>query len=169
MKKFFISLFVCISSICFLGSCDTMTYASSYRDNEDIIIRNGICYVYYENPSTTFLNTLRINDGSYYYWYANQYIPVYFPRWYDWSPYRSFYFNGNRWLWRDRIGYNHDAFRKKYVYPDFRQYPYKRTPNHSMNSMRRRNVSIPTPPQKRIGGNFGNMRKTPNNNFGRRR
>ena len=172
MKKFIISFIVCLSSIFLLGSCDTMTYATStsYGYSDDIIVRNGVCYIYYENPTTTFLNTLHIIDGSYYYWHSDRYIPVYFPRWHDWSPYRHSYFNGNRWLWKDRVVYNHDAFRKRFAYPDFRRHPYKMNPRPTINFMRRKNISIPNPPQKRIGGSFGNMRRIPNNNhFGGRR
>lgn len=177
MKKFFIALMICFASICTFSSCDTITYAAStsygYDDYVDnVVIRNNVCYVYYENPTITFLNTLKIIDGYYYYWYTDRYIPVYFPRWYSWSPYRHFYYNGGRVMWRDRIHYNHDAFRRDYRYPDYRQYPNSRYPkyNSPTDVMNMRKVGKPQNQQNRMGGSFGNMRKTPNNNhFGGRR
>lgn len=177
MKKFFIALMICIASICGFSSCDTITFAAStpygyddYRDN--IVIRDNVCYIYCENPSISLLSTLRIIDGYYYYPYYNRNIRVEFPMWYSWSPYRHFYYDGGRVMWRDRVRYNHDAFRRNYKYIDYRQYPIPRYPkyNNPIDIMHRRNVGKPQNPQNRIGGSFGNMRKIPNDNhFGGRR
>ena len=126
MKKLFtISLF-CVVALATFTSCATASvaydeiYSPHYYDDENIVVVDNICYVYYENPTTVFLNTLYLIDGAYYYWYFDRYIPVIFPRWYAWSPHRYFYFHENRWMWRDRIHYNHADYRRTHHWKDYR-------------------------------------------------
>ena len=74
-----------------MGNCN-------YRYNENIVVSGNTCYVYYSNPTASFLNTLRIINGSYHYFYNGRYIPVIFPRWRMWKPERYYYYNRDRWI-----------------------------------------------------------------------
>lgn len=96
---------------CLVTGLNDFTY-EQYENNEYVVVNDGVCYVYYAQPSTTFLNTLYVNDGAYYYWYVDKYIPVVFPRWKAWSPQRFFYYDRNRWMWRNRRNYNSIDFRR---------------------------------------------------------
>lgn len=160
MKKIvlFIALFATVIFTC--TSCVTaQTFDTTYHpyDLEDnLVIENDVCYVYYTNPTTLFLNSLHIIDGAYYYWNVNKYIPVIFPKWEVWSPHRYFYYDRNRWLWRDRYHYNHEQYRRNQHWIDHRK------PHHP-------NVS-PTPHKPRPHQHFNNrhqpnnMRSVPNRN-----
>lgn len=175
MKRFFISLIVCIAFVYTFTSCDTITYTTtpSYASEEyydNIVVRDETCYVYYDMPSITFLNSLHIIDGYFYYWHINRYIPVHFPRWNDWKPYRYYYYNSGRLEWRDGMRCNNDAFRKKNAHPKFISYQSHRKRNQPIDVMRRKNISIPKQSHNQIKSKFGKLRKIPHNgNFGGRR
>lgn len=123
MKKYILFIAMCLSLTLTFASCVTTAsaYTQSYYDDDEIVIVDGTCYVYYTNPTTAFLNTLRIVDGSYFYVYNGGYLPVVFPRWEVWSPYRYFYYHQNRWYWRDRHHYDHYAYRKNTHWTDYRK------------------------------------------------
>lgn len=116
MKKYIESFIVCITILLGLTSCIDLQafddiYQPYYNDN-NIVIVNDVCYVYYERPTTLFLNSLYVNDGRYYYHYADRYIRVVFPNWDVWSPNRYFYYEIDRWLYRDRYNYNNNNYRR---------------------------------------------------------
>lgn len=116
MKKYIKSFIVCMTILFGLTSCIDLhafddIYQPYYNDN-NIVIVNDICYVYYTSPTTLFLNSLYVNDGRYYYRYGDRYIRVVFPNWTDWSQDRYFYYERNRWLYRDRYNYNNNNYRR---------------------------------------------------------
>lgn len=115
-------MFTCVS--CVTAQAFDTTY-HPYDLENNLVVENDICYVYYTNPTTLFLNTLHIIDGAYYYWCVNKYIPVIFPNWSVWSPHRYFYYDRNRWAWRDRYHYNHEEYRRNQHWIDYRK------PHHS--------------------------------------
>lgn len=103
MKKIMsLFLIVCTFMSCIATNFVDSTY-DTYNDENNVVINENVCYVYYANPTVEFLNTLHIVNGSYYYWSSNRYIPVVFPRWNSWSPNRYFYYDKGKWLWRDRV------------------------------------------------------------------
>lgn len=122
-----------LAIICSLSSCvTTSTIDTSYEPYDvenNVVINDNVCYVYYTNPSTLFLNSLHIVDGAYYYWYTDRYIPVVFPRWEVWSPHRYFYYDRNRWVWRDRFHYDHNRYRREHHWVDYRKQPHRMIPN----------------------------------------
>lgn len=120
MKKILLSLALAITVLGCFSSCITTAQAYS---NDSVIVEGDTCYVYYNNPSNSFLNTLHVVDGAYFYWYINRYIPVVFPYWDVWSPYRYFYYDMNRWKWRDRYhNYNHFDYRRFHYWRDYRHH-----------------------------------------------
>lgn len=127
MKKLFMILFLCVVVMTTCTSCVTTAvayddvYSRSDCRDDNVVVVDNVCYVYYENPTTAFLNTLYLIDGAYYYWYLDRYIPVVFPYWYAWSPHRFFYYHNNRWLWRDKIHYNHADYRRTHQWKDYRK------------------------------------------------
>lgn len=99
-----------IFSLFGLTSCfsyETMFPLQNEYYGENIVVRDNICYVYYTNPTQSFLNTLRIIDGSYHYYYHGKYLPVEFPRWNMWKPNRFYYYKDNRLMWRERMRINY--------------------------------------------------------------
>lgn len=116
MKMYIKSFIVYITILFGLTSCIDLQafndiYQPYYNDN-NIVIVNDVCYVYYERPTTLFLNSLYVNDGRYYYRYADRYVRVVFPNWTDWTQDRYFYYERNRWQWRDRYNYNNNNYRR---------------------------------------------------------
>ena len=89
-----------------------------------------------------FLNSLYVNDGRYYYRYADRYVRVVFPNWTDWSQDRYFYYERNRWQWRDRYNYNNNNYRRDEPWSYYRQ----RTQNYRVttptNLYNQRNVRV---------------------------
>ena len=116
---------ICLFTLtCFSSCVTTKAVDISYHPydlEKNLVVENDICYVYYRNPTTLFLNTLYVIDGAYYYWHIDKYIPVVFPCWEAWSPYRFFYYDKNRWMWRDRYRYNHMEYRKNQHWRDYRR------------------------------------------------
>lgn len=119
-------------------SCSTSTYATNdvyqYQVDDNVVVVGDTCYVYYTNPTTTFLNTLYIIDGAYYYYHLGRYIHVVFPYWETWSPYRYFYYNNGIWSWRWRSGYSymhHYNYHHYNRWVDYRQHRnhYNHRPN----------------------------------------
>lgn len=157
---------------------------TSYDVENDIVVSDDVCYVYYTNPTTSFLNTLHIVNGAYYYWYVDRYIPVVFPRWNAWSPNRFFYYDRNRWLWRDRFHYDHNKYRREHRWGNFRK-PFNRTtqprinrtnnkPPKQISSPTNRTIRRVTPPNNRPNSSFGARRSFNNGSrssgsFGSRR
>lgn len=133
MKKIAFIL-VMVTMLFTFTSCVTsaMAYGINGYDN-DVVVVDNVCYVYYTNPTTAFLNTLHIIDGSYYYWYSNRYVPVIFPRWEVWSPHRFFYYKRGSWMWRNRHqNYNHFEYRRTQHWVDHRRpsvRPHQSTPH----------------------------------------
>lgn len=130
MKKILLlfTLIVTISLSCI--SCTTSAYATNdvyrYSVNDDVVVVGDTCYVYYTNPSTTFLNTLHVIDGAYFYWHLGRYIHVVFPYWETWSPYRYFYYSNGIWSWRWRNGFNHIHHDNYRYYNHYNAYKYRR-------------------------------------------
>lgn len=120
MKNTLRNLVMLIIVSVIMCGCSVSSNAYGYND-ENVIVVGDTCYVYYSEPTTAFLNTLHIIDGAYFYWYADRYVPVVFPLWRNWSPYRYFYYEHNRWLWRDRISYNHWRYRRTHPWIDYRK------------------------------------------------
>ena len=116
MKTYIKSFIVYITILFGLTSCiDLQAYDDIYQpyyNDNNIVIVNDVCYVYYTSPTTLFLNSLYVIDGTYYYRYADRYIRVAFPNWNVWSPNRYFYYERDRWLLRDRYNYNNNNYRK---------------------------------------------------------
>ena len=108
MKKYIESFIVCITILLGFTSCIDL---QAYDDN-NIVIVNDVCYVYYTRPTTLFLNSLYVIDGAYYYRYTDRYIRVVFPNWNVWTPNRYFYYERDRWLYRDRYNYNNNNYRR---------------------------------------------------------
>ena len=131
-----------------IANCTSCVTARAYDDTyypinqeENITVVDDVCYVYYTNPTTLFLNTLHIIDGAYYYWYVDKYIPVIFPRWSVWSPHRFFYYDRNHWSWRDRHpNYNHSEYRRTHKWNDYRKQQFK---PHNNYPQVRKNTFIP--------------------------
>lgn len=128
MKKLFL-LFITLTVVIFpFSSCaNAQVYGSQeeiHQFNNDVVVVNGVCYVYYSNPTTLFLNSLHITNGAYYYYHRGSYIPVIFPNWEVWSPHRFFYYNVDQWCWRDRYVYNHNEYRRKQCWIDHRRRQY---------------------------------------------
>lgn len=127
MRKLLLAMVVCLFSLTCFSSCVTTAHAYDYdyhpyNESENVVVVDEICYVYYTNPTTLFLNSLHIIDGAYYYWHTNRYIPVVFPYWEVWSPHRFFYYDRNHWTWRDRHhGYNHLEYRRSQHWVDHRK------------------------------------------------
>lgn len=173
MRKLFIAIFICFICVnCFTscavaGEVDGVYYTSTYNGVENVVVKDGICYVYYSNPSTVFLNTLHVIDGRYYYTYSGSYIPVVFPYWDAWSPHRYFYYDCNRWAWRDRIHYNHAEYRRSH-WGNYRRpmpSPNRFVPNSG--GFRQHNVRPQVCPPRRNVPNSGNFNR-PNGHNGRR-
>lgn len=155
-----------------------------YDVENEIVVSDDVCYVYYTNPTTSFLNTLHIVNGAYYYWYVDRYIPVVFPRWNAWSPNRFFYYDRNRWLWRDRFHYDHNKYRREHRWGNFRK-SFNRTtqprinrtnnkPPKQISSPTNRTIRRVTPPNNRPNICFGARRSFNNGSrssgsFGSRR
>lgn len=142
MKKIILFATVCFCILCSFTSCITtaQAYDYPYSNGNNVIVVGDTCYVYYQNPTNDFLNTLRVIDGYYFYWSINRYIPVVFPYWDAWSPYRYFYHNSNRWMWRDRVHYNHFNYRQNHRWMDYRRPPqnrYNRPPMRPNNNFNR--------------------------------
>lgn len=122
MKKFTLLLICGIMSLMLCTSCIASARAYDYDEIENVVVADEVCYVYYTNPTTLFLNSLHIINGAYYYWHTNRYIPVVFPCWEVWSPHRFFYYDKNHWAWRDRYhGYNHLEYRRGQCWVDYRR------------------------------------------------
>ena len=141
---------ICLFTLtCFSSCVTTKAVDISYHPYDlenNLVVENDICYVYYTNPTTLFLNTLYVIDGTYYYWHIDKYIPVVFPCWEAWSPYRFFYYDRNRWRWRDRYHYNHMEYRKNQHWRDYR----KPNTQHNLRPQPRPNHNIrPTKPTTR--------------------
>lgn len=136
MKKFTFILVMLVTMFT-LTSCATsaMAYETNGYYDDNVVVVDNVCYAYYSNPTTVFLNTLHIIDGAYYYWHSNKYIPVVFPYWEVWSPHRFFYYDRNRWVWRDRYHYNHAQYRRDNHWVDYRK------PHHP-NTYINRNVNV---------------------------
>ncbi len=127
MKKYINSFIVCLIILFSCVSCIDLqayddTYRPYYNDNNVVVVGNT-CYVYYTRPTTSFLNSLYVIDGTYYYRYTDRYIRVIFPNWRDWSTDRYFYYERDRWLWRNR--YNDNS------YSNQRHFFYRRTPTYT--------------------------------------
>lgn len=128
MKKYIESFIVCMTILFGFTSCIDLQafddiYQPYYNDN-NIVIVNDVCYVYYTTPTTLFLNSLYVIDGRYYYRYTDRYIRVVFPNWREWSPNRYFYYKRDRWLWKLRSNYNYNDYNNQL--PRF----YRGTPNN---------------------------------------
>lgn len=128
MKKYIESFIVCMTILFGLTSCIDLqayddTYRPYYNDNNVVVVGNT-CYVYYDQPTTLFLNSLYVIDGSYYYRYSDRYVRVVFPNWREWSPNRYFYYERDRWLWKWRSNYNYNGYNNHS--PRF----YRGTPNN---------------------------------------
>ena len=178
MKRILLALAIIFS----LSSCvTTSTIDTSYEPYDvenNVIVNDDICYVYYTNPSTLFLNTLYIVDGSYYYWHVDKYIPVVFPRWEAWSPHRYFYYDKNRWAWRDRYHYDHNRYRREHHWIDYRKPSHRMFPNkprqhpntiNNNNNNNRRSTTIFGTHNRRQTVNNSRFRPTrPNRSFGNR-
>lgn len=160
MKKIILLATVCICILFGFTSCLTATqaYGYSYGNENDIVVVGDTCYVYYRNPTNEFLNTLHVVDGYYFYWAVDRYIPVIFPYWNVWSPYRHFYYNSNRWMWRDRFHYNHFNYRMNHRWMDYRKPPQHRYNRPPMRPNNNHNIGG-FPPQRKVApprnnGNF---------------
>lgn len=133
MRKLLTTMAICLLTVtCFSSCVTTKAVDISYHPYDlerNLVVENDICYVYYTNPTTLFLNSLYVIDGAYYYWYIDKYIPVVFPCWEVWSPYRFFYYDKNRWMWRDRCRYNHMEYRKNQHWRDYRKLSIQPRPN----------------------------------------
>lgn len=182
---------ICLLTVtCFSSCVTTKAVDISYHPYDlerNLVVENDICYVYYTNPTTLFLNSLYVIDGAYYYWYIDKYIPVVFPCWEVWSPYRFFYYNKNRWMWRDRYRYNHMEYRKNQHWRDYRRpniQPRPRThrPNHNIrptkpttrphinkHTLPNRHDLSPVPSSTRITVNHGSFNKGTRPQYGGRR
>lgn len=160
MKRILLVLaIICSLSSCVATSAIDTSY-TPYDVENNIVVNDNICYVYYTHPSTLFLNSLHIVDGAYYYWYSDRYIPVVFPRWEVWSPHRFFYYDRNRWAWRDRFQYDHNRYRREHHWVDYRRQPHRMIPN----TVRRvPNTFNNSRPQQR----FGRPSDRPQNNINR--
>lgn len=143
MKKILLITLLFISGLFMLTSCiSAQTYRYSYDPYDvehNLVVMNNVCYVYYTNPTTLFLNSLRIVDGAYYYRHNNHYIPVVFPNWAIWSPHRFFYYEKNKWMWRNRFNYNHNEYRRTHHWIDYRK-P-NRHQNYKPNHQRPHNLN----------------------------
>lgn len=142
MKRFVNFLIIGAFALIALGSCGTSVgisapYYSYDEVGDNVVVRDGVCYVYYDNPSIDFLNTLRFVNGSYYYWYSNRYVPVEFPRW-------------NR--------FKHDAYRRDYRYRYYKPKPQRRNFTPFKGFYNNKNFR----PNNRRKSSFGNMRRIPN-------
>lgn len=128
MKTYIKSFIVYITILFGLTSCiDLQAFDDIYQpynNNNNIVIVNDVCYVYYERPTTLFLNSLYVIDGRYYYRYAYRYVRVVFPNWEVWTPNRYFYYERDRWLWKWRSNYNYNGYNNQS--PRF----YRGTPNN---------------------------------------
>ena len=133
MRKLLTTIAVCLFTVtCFSSCVTTKAVDISYHPYDlenNLVVENDICYVYYTNPTTLFLNSLYVIDGAYYYWHIDKYIPVVFPCWEVWSPYRFFYYDKNKWMWRDRYRYNHIEYRKNQHWRDYRRPSIQSRPN----------------------------------------
>lgn len=133
MRKLLTTMAICLFTVtCFSSCVTTKAVDISYHPYDlerNLVVENDICYVYYTNPTTLFLNSLYVIDGAYYYWHIDKYIPVVFPCWEVWSPYRFFYYDKNRWMWRDRYRYNHMEYRKNQHWRDYRRPNIQPRPN----------------------------------------
>lgn len=155
MRKL-VSLIMLFAMLFVYTSCTStvsaQTYGSDYYGvDNDVVVVGDTCYVYYKEPTTVFLNSLHIIDGAYYYWYHTRYIPVIFPNWFVWSPYRYFYYENNHWCWRDRHHYNHDYYRRTHYWIDYRHHNH---PHHN------HGVNPPLRPHNPYGHNDGVHRPT---------
>lgn len=191
MRKLLTTIAVCLFTVtCFSSCVTTKAVDISYHPYDlerNLVVENDICYVYYTNPTTLFLNSLYVIDGAYYYWYIDKYIPVVFPCWEVWSPYRFFYYNKNRWMWRDRYRYNHIEYRKNQHWRDYRRpsiQPRPRThrPNNNIrptkpttrprinnHTLPNRHDLSPVPSSTRITVNHGSFNKGTRPQYGGRR
>ena len=184
---------ICLFTLtCFSSCVTTKAVDISYHPydlEKNLVVENNICYVYYTNPTTLFLNSLYVIDGAYYYWHIDKYIPVVFPCWEVWSPYRFFYYDKNRWMWRDRYRYNHMEYRKNQHWRDYRRpnmqpRPNTRThrPNHNIrptkhtthphinnHTLPNRHDLSPVPSSTRITVNHGSFNKGTRPQYGGRR
>lgn len=168
-------LFV-LAIICSLSSCVTTsaidTSYEPYNVENNVVVNDNVCYVYYTNPTTLFLNTLHIVDGAYYYWYVNRYIPVVFPRWEVWSPYRFFYYDRNHWVWRDRFHYDHNRYRREQHWMDYRKPSHRMIPNNprqrpnTHNNNKRPNTRVGTQNRRTMNTNNGIRPRQTNRSFG---
>ena len=133
MRKLLTTMAICLFTVTCLSSCvTTQAMDISYHPYDlerNLVVENNVCYVYYRNPTTLFLNSLHVIDGAYYYWYIDKYIPVLFPYWEVWSPHRFFYYDRNRWMWRDRYRYSHIEYRKNQHWRDYRRPNIQSRPN----------------------------------------
>lgn len=138
MKKYIESFIVCITILLGFTSCIDL---QAYDDN-NIVIVNDVCYIYYTRPTTLFLNSLYVIDGAYYYRYTDRYIRVVFPNWNVWTPNRYFYYERNRWLYRERYNYSNNNYRRDEPWSYYRQ----RTQNYRVttptNLYNQRNVRV---------------------------
>ena len=175
---------ICLFTLtCFSSCVTTKAVDISYHPYDlenNLVVENDICYVYYTNPTTLFLNTLCVIDGAYYYWHIDKYIPVVFPCWEVWSPYRFFYYDKNRWMWRDRYRYNHIEYRKTQHWRDYRRpniqprpnrRPTKPTTRPHINNhiLPKRHGIKPIPSSTRITVNHGSFNKGTRPQYGGRR
>jgi hypothetical protein len=168
MKKvFLILLFSCILTSCITTSGFDELYAP-YEVENNIVVNDDVCYVYYTNPTTSFLNTLHVVNGAYYYWYVDRYIPVVFPRWDAWRPNRFFYYDRNRWLWKDRTYYDHNKYRREHRYGDFRK-PFNKIKQPRINRTNNKPPKRISSPTTRIIRRTTPQNNRPNSSFGTRR
>lgn len=120
MKKIILATAITLLALVSCIGTDLISAGNgNYGYNDNIVVSGNTCYVYYSNPTASFLNTLRIINGSYHYYYGGRYIPVVFPRWRMWKPER-YYYNRDRWIPRDRP----ERFPKpRFNKPDFGRKP----------------------------------------------
>lgn len=176
MKRHLLTILCGFITLLTLNACATLNgyddiyYSQQY--DEGVVVRNNICYVYYSNPSTAFLNSLYLNNGSFYYLNYGRYIPVIFPRWNVWSSHRYFYRYDNGWRWRDRErGYNHNEWRRTQPWFNHKQPNIRNTPQRFNNGKFTTRNGQRMQPNRSFGNGVRQSPNKPNNNgrFGGRR
>ncbi len=116
------------------SSCvSTMSAQGVYSTTDDnVVVVDDTCYVYYAHPTDVFLSTLHVIDGAYFYWHMGRYINVVFPYWEAWSPYRYFYYSHNHWSWRWRNGYNHLHHNNYHLHNNWNSFRHHNRPHTPM-------------------------------------